>query len=91
MDALRKLALMPAQRLEKLAPGFLNKGRIKVGADADLTVFDAATVIDKSTYQQPSLPAVGFRFVLVNGVPVVMDGALKDGIYPGRPARAPVH
>ncbi len=91
MDALRKLALMPAERLEKLAPAFRNKGRIKVGADADLTVFDAATVIDKATYQQPNLPSVGFRYVVVNGVPVVMDGALKDGIYPGRPARAPVH
>ena len=90
MDAIRKLALMPAQRLEKLAPGFRNKGRIKVGADADVTVFDAGTVIDKSTYQQPNVPSVGFRYVLVNGVPVVVDGVLKDGVFPGRPARAPI-
>ena len=90
MDAIRKLALMPAQRLERLAPMFRNKGRIRVGADADITVFDPATVIDKSTYQQANLPSLGFRFVLVNGIPVVMDGALKAGIFPGRPARAPV-
>ncbi|MBI3567977.1 MAG: amidohydrolase family protein [Gemmatimonadetes bacterium] len=90
MEAIRKLALMPAQRLEKLAPVFKSKGRIRVGADADITVFDPATVIDKSTYQQPALPSVGFRYVLVNGVPVVMDGAVKDGTYPGRGARAPI-
>ncbi len=90
VDAIRKMTLMPAQRLEKLAPAFRNKGRIKVGADADITVFDPATVIDKSTYQQPALPSVGFRFVLVNGVPVVMDGVVRDGPYPGRGARAPI-
>ena len=42
MDAIRKMSLMPAQRLEKLAPVFKNKGRIKVGADADIAVFDPA-------------------------------------------------
>ena len=86
-EAIRKLALMPAQRLERVAPMFRNKGRIKVGADADITVFDPATVADRSTYQQPALPSVGFRYVLVNGVPVVADGVLKEGIHPGRPAR----
>ena len=87
MDAIRKLPLMPAQRLERVAPMFRNKGRIRIGADADVTVFDPATVIDKSTYQQANVPSVGFRFVLVNGVAVVWDGVLKDGVYPGRPAR----
>jgi N-acyl-D-aspartate/D-glutamate deacylase len=90
MDALRKMTLMPAQRLEKLAPVFRNKGRIKIGADADITVFDPATVRDRSTYQQPALPSVGFRYVLVNGVPVVMDGAVRDGTFPGRGERAPI-
>jgi len=91
MDALRKMTLMPAQRLEKLAPMFLNKGRIKVGADADIAVFDPATVRDRSTYQQPALASVGFRYVLVNGVPVVMDGAVRDKTFPGRGARGPIH
>lgn len=90
MDAIRKMALMPAERLERVAPMFKNKGRIRIGADADLTVFDPATVIDKATYQQPALPSVGFRYVLVNGVPVVRDGVLADGEFPGRPARGPV-
>jgi N-acyl-D-aspartate/D-glutamate deacylase len=84
MDALRKMTLMPAQRLEKLAPVFLNKGRIKVGADADITVFDPATVKDRSTYQQPALTSVGFRYVLVNGTLVVADGVVKDNVFPGK-------
>lgn len=90
VDAIRKLALMPAQRVEQRAPMFRKKGRIKVGADADITVFDAATVADRSTYQQPALPSIGFRHVLVNGVPVVVDGVIKEGTYPGRAARAPM-
>ncbi len=88
MEAIRKLALMPAQRLETVAPAFRNKGRIAVGADADISVFDATTVIDKSTYQQPAIPSVGFKYVLVNGVPIVDDGVLKDGVRPGRALRA---
>jgi hypothetical protein len=91
MDAIRKLSLMPAQRLEKLAPVFRNKGRLEVGADADITVFDPSTVTDKSTYQQPALPSEGFLHILVNGVPVVVDGAVKEGTHPGQGARAPIH
>jgi N-acyl-D-aspartate/D-glutamate deacylase len=87
MDAIRKMTLMPAQRLEKLAPVFKNKGRIKVGADADIAVFDPATVADRSTYQQPALASVGFKYVLVNGVPVVSDGAVRDNTFPGRGLR----
>lgn len=89
-DAIRKMALIPAQRLEKIAPQFRGKGRITVGADADIAVFDPNTVIDKATYQEPAAAAVGFRHVLVNGVPVVKDGAVVDGVFPGQAARAPV-
>lgn len=90
-DALAKMTLMPARRLERLAPVFRNKGRLKVGADADISVFDAATVRDRSTYQQPALSSTGFRHVLVNGVLVVRDGAIVDGTFPGRGQRAPIH
>jgi dihydroorotase len=89
-EAIRKMALLPAQRLEKIAPQFRGKGRIKVGADADIAVFDPNAVIDKSTYQAPAAAAAGFRYVLVNGVPVVKDGAVVNGVFPGRAARAPV-
>jgi N-acyl-D-aspartate/D-glutamate deacylase len=90
MTALRKMTLMPAQRLEKRAPVFKNKGRIRVGADADLTLFDPARIIDKATYEEPLQYSEGIPFVLVNGVAVVKDGHLVDGVLPGRAARAPI-
>jgi N-acyl-D-aspartate/D-glutamate deacylase len=90
MGALRKMTLMPAQRLEKRAPEFKDKGRIRVGADADITVFDPQRVIDKATYENPLQYSEGIQFVLVNGVPVVKDGQLVDGVFPGRGARAPI-
>jgi N-acyl-D-aspartate/D-glutamate deacylase len=90
MQAITKMTLMPARRLEGIAPAFRQKGRLRVGADADIAIFDAATVIDRSTFAKPALPAEGFRHVLVNGVRVVADGRLVDGVYPGRGARGPV-
>jgi dihydroorotase len=88
MTALRKMTLMPAQRLEQRAAAFKTKGRIKVGADADITVFDANRVIDKATFEKPLQYSQGIQFVLVNGVPVVSDGKLVTDVLPGRAARA---
>jgi N-acyl-D-aspartate/D-glutamate deacylase len=90
MTALRKMTLMPAQRLEKRAPAFHDKGRIRVGADADITVFDADRIIDKATFEEPLQYSAGISFVFVNGVPVVNHGQLVDGIFPGKAARAPI-
>jgi N-acyl-D-aspartate/D-glutamate deacylase len=90
MAALRKMTLMPAQRLETRAPMFKEKGRIRVGADADLTVFDAGRIIDKATYEKPLQYSEGIQFVLVNGVAVVKAGKLVEGVFPGRAARAPI-
>jgi N-acyl-D-aspartate/D-glutamate deacylase len=64
-----------------------DRGRIKVGAYADVTVFDPNTIIDKATFQNPTQPSGGIRHVLVNGVPVVQDGELREGVKPGRPIR----
>jgi Amidohydrolase family len=90
MTALRKMTLLPAERLEKRAPVFRGKGRIRVGADADITVFDPARVIDRATYEEPLQYSEGIQFVLVNGVAVVKDGRLVDEVLPGRGARAGV-
>ncbi len=90
MTALRKMTLMPAQRLEKRAPVFLKKGRIRIGADADLTVFDPAKIIDKATFEDPLQYSDGIFYVLVNGVTVVKAGALVEGVFPGREVRAAV-
>ena len=89
MDALRKMTLMPAQRLERRVPSMKSKGRLRVGADADLVLFDPAHVIDKSTYEAPAQYAEGMRYVFVNGVMIVKNGELQTGVSPGRPVRAP--
>jgi N-acyl-D-aspartate/D-glutamate deacylase len=89
MTALKKMTLMPAERLQKRAPAFNEKGRIRVGADADITVFDPGTVIDKATYEKPLQYSEGIPFVLVGGVPVVKNGNLVEGVFPGHGVRAP--
>jgi predicted amidohydrolase len=89
MEALRKMTLMPARRLEARVPAMAAKGRIRVGADADVTIFDMARVADRSTYRAPTAPPEGIRYVLVGGVPVVSEGALVPGVFPGRAVRAP--
>jgi dihydroorotase len=89
IEALRKMTLMPARRLESRVPAMRDKGRIRVGSDADVTIFDAAHIIDRATYREPSLPSEGIRYVLVNGVPVVRMGKFVTGIAPGRAVRAP--
>ena len=83
-DAIRKMSLMPAQRLAGAAAAAARKGRIQPGADADIAIFDLATVADRATYASPAQPATGVRHVLVNGTFVVRDGAFVDGATPGR-------
>jgi dihydroorotase len=88
MQAIRKSSLMPAQRLEAMSPAMRQKGRVKIGADADLSVFDPNTVIDKATYEKPAQYSEGFRYVLVGGVFVVRDGKLQTDARPGQGIRA---
>jgi len=88
MDAIRKMTLMPAQRLEARVPAMAQKGRVRAGADADLTVFDPATVIDHSTYEDATIPSAGVPYVIVGGQ-LVVDGGKLTAARTGRAIRAP--
>jgi N-acyl-D-aspartate/D-glutamate deacylase len=84
MQALTKMTIMPARRLEAIAPQRKNKGRLRVGSDADITVFDPARVRDTATFEKGLSFSEGIDHVLVNGVAVVLNGKSVPGNYPGR-------
>ena len=81
--AIRKMTSLAAQRV-----GIEDRGLLRPGMFADITVFDPNTVIDNSTYEQPQQMATGIDYVLVNGVPVV-DGGKTTNALPGRALRGP--
>ena len=83
-DAVARMTWLPARRLEAFAPAFLRKGRVQVGADADLTVFDPGRVLDRATYRDPYQPPLGVDWVLVGGELVVDQGQLVPGAFPGQ-------
>jgi len=89
MDALRKMSLMPAQMLERSTPEARQKGRLQEGADADIVVFDAKTISDRSTYENPMEPSVGVRYLIVGGTIVVNEGKIVPDVFPGRALRGP--
>ncbi len=86
-EGLRRMTLIPAQILEGSVPQMKRKGRVQVGADADLVAFDLATVSERGTYTQPNQTAVGMRYVIVNGTTVIRDGVLVRDALPGRAIR----
>ena len=86
-EAIRKMSLMPAQVLEHFVPQMRKKGRLQVGMDADVVVFDPETIRDVGTYEDPNHPAEGVQTLLVNGALVVADGELILDAAPGQPIR----
>jgi N-acyl-D-aspartate/D-glutamate deacylase len=86
-EAVRRCALLPAQILGDSVPAMRRKGRVQVGADADLVVFDPDTIADRATYTEVA-PSTGITHVLVGGVFVVRDGNLVPTALPGRPVRS---
>jgi dihydroorotase len=85
MDALAKMTILPARRLEARAPALRKKGRLQRGADADLTVFDPAAVTDTSTVANPAQYAVGVQYVLVLGQLVKEGDVIHKDVRPGQP------
>lgn len=88
-DALAKMTIRPARRLEARAPAFARKGRLQEGMDADITIFDPETVVDRSTYMDATIPAEGIPYVIVGG-DLVVDGGMLTTARPGVGVRAPV-
>ncbi|RKP51336.1 aminoacylase [Cohnella endophytica] len=87
-DAIAKMSLMPAQRLEKQAPALKKKGRIAKGMDADIVVFDYDTISDKSTVAKPEIVSAGIKYVLVNGQVALDDKGLHKDIRAGQPIKS---
>jgi dihydroorotase len=89
-DAIRKMTLLPAQRLEAFVPAMKRKGRLQAGADADLVLFDPKTVDARADYGDAARYSEGFQYVMVNGVMIVDGGALVPDVRPGRPIRSEI-
>ena len=87
-EALARCSLGPARILERAAPAMARKGRVQVGCDADLVVFDPDALRDRATYLDPLLTATGVEHLLVGGQPVIRDGTLDVDARPGRPVLA---
>jgi N-acyl-D-aspartate/D-glutamate deacylase len=83
-EGLSKLSLKQAQWMQQASPAFSKKGRIQVGMDADLVIFDAATVAANATYGDPYQAPTGINHVIVAGRQIVIDGERIEGRYPGR-------
>jgi dihydroorotase-like cyclic amidohydrolase len=88
VEVIRRGATLPALLLEPFVTAMARKGRLQLGADADLIAFDPERVSDQATYRNSCKPSVGFEHVVINGVPVIEHGLLDPSAMPGRPIRA---
>lgn len=82
-EAVRKMTSLAASRV-----GIGDRGILRPGMMADVTVFDPSTVQDVATYSEPLRYSVGVKYVFVNGKPVVLDGKITEE-RPGRALRGP--
>ena len=85
MTAIEKMTLLPAKRLEGISPIMRFKGRIQVGADADITIFNPDTIIDKATFEKGLEFSAGIEYVMVNGSFVLRNGKTVTGVFAGQP------
>lgn len=82
-EAVRKMTSLAASRV-----GLLDRGILRPGMFADVTIFDSNTIKDLATFQDPMHYSVGVKYVLVNGRPVIWEGTITQE-RPGRPLRGP--
>jgi len=90
MDAIAKMTILPARRLERATASMKRKGRIQVGADADIVVFDPARIRDRATVEHPELRSAGIQYVLVGGKVVLEKGILRKNVRNGSAIRGPL-
>jgi cytosine/adenosine deaminase-related metal-dependent hydrolase len=90
LEGVRKCALIPAEILQASTPDMRAKGRLTVGADADVVVFDFDALTDRADFSTMNRPAEGVRHLLVGGQPLITDGVMDVAARPGRPVRRPV-
>ncbi|MCI3922230.1 amidohydrolase family protein [Paenibacillus sp. TRM 82003] len=83
MEAVRKMSLLPAQRLEKQVPALQRKGRLAPGMDADIVVFDYHSIRDTATVEHPERPSQGIEYVLIQGRVVKDTTGLQKSVRPG--------
>jgi dihydroorotase len=85
IDAVGKMTIMPARRLQAAAPAMARKGRLQRGADADVVVFDPESIVDRATVEDPAQESTGIDWVLVAGTPVKTPDGIDQAQRPGRP------
>ncbi len=92
MQAIRQSTLLPANLLGVGTPTARSKGRIQVGKDADIVIFDLKTFAPRADYpaEKNLLTSRGVKHLLVNGQFVIRDAKLDPNARPGRPLRAPI-
>jgi cytosine/adenosine deaminase-related metal-dependent hydrolase len=90
MEGIRKCSLIPAEILAPSTPAMRAKGRLQAGADADVVVFDFATLTDRAEFSAMNRPSEGVRHLLVSGQPLIADGVLDVAARPGQPVRRQV-
>jgi hypothetical protein len=83
--AIEKMTLLPAKRLEGISPMMRFKGRIQVGADADITIFNPNTIADKATFEKGLEFSAGIEYVMVNGTFILKNGKTVGNVFPGQP------
>lgn len=79
------MTILPARRLDRRVPALGRKGRLQRGADADITVFDPATVADRSTVVDPGQPSAGIEWVLIGGRVVKTPFGVDESQHVGQP------
>jgi N-acyl-D-aspartate/D-glutamate deacylase len=90
MEAVAKMTIQPARRLERSSEAMRRKGRLSVGADADITIFDYDAIIDRATVEHPEHQSAGIHYVIVNGVVVKDPAGLRQEVRAGRAVRSDV-